>query len=173
MHPAIVALLICAGAAVFEGAVAGRGTRARLAELRQPRFSPPLNVWIAIAGAYYLICFGVLYRLLAADFPTAAHRAAFILVLAMMVANGAWGYVFFRLKNLRAGFLAFIPYGLLTLALALVLARIDRSAALLLLPYLAYFPYALWWGFRVWMLNRSAPTSGESSVSRVGHATVT
>ena len=163
MSPAIVALLICVGAAVLEGALAGRGIRARFAVLRQPRFSPPLSVWFALGGAFYLICFALLYRLLTSGFPTATHRAAFILVLALMVANGAWGLLFFRRKDLRASFLAFVPYGLVAFALVLLLARIDRTSALLLMPYLAYFPYALWWFYRLWALNRSIAASGITS----------
>ena len=144
-----------AAAAVLEGALAGRDVRARFAELRQPPFSPPLFVWFAIGVACYLICFALLYRLLASGFPAASYRAAFVLVLALMVANAVWGFLFFRRKDLRASLLAFVPYGLVAFVLALLLARIDRTSALVLMPYLAYFPYALWWSYRLWALNRA------------------
>jgi translocator protein len=153
MRPAIPALLICVGAAVLEGALAGRGVRARFDELRLPRFSPSLTVWFLIGGAYYIISFAILYRLLATDPRSSLHTVAIVLLLVLMAVNGAWGFVFFRLKNLRASFLAFVPYGVIALVLVVMLAITDRSSALLLAPYLAYLGYALWWSHRVWVLN--------------------
>jgi len=128
---------------------------ARFAELRLPRFSPSFTVWVSIGGAYYIICFAILYRLLASHLPGSIHNAAFILVVLLMAANAAWGVLFFRRKDLRASFLAFFPYDLLTLVLTLMLANIDWIAALLLAPYLAYLGYASWWAHRVWVLNRA------------------
>lgn len=155
MRPAVLALLICVGAAVLEGKLAGRGVRARFAELRLPRYSPPLTVWFLIGGAYYIICFAILYRLLATDQVSRSHALAFILLLILMAVNAGWGFLFFRLKNLRASFLAFVPYGIVTLLLVVTLATTDRVSALLLAPYLAYLGYALWWAHGVWVLNRA------------------
>src|SRR5688572_6176245 len=155
MRQALLALLICAIAAGLEAALAGRGVRARFVELRLPRYSPSLSAWILIGGAYYLICFAILYRLLTADLHSGSRTVAFILLLILMVLNAAWSVLFFRLKNLRASFLAFVPYGVLTLVLVVMLATTDRVSALLLAPYLAYLGYAVWWAHRVWVLNRS------------------
>ncbi|HJS42464.1 MAG TPA: tryptophan-rich sensory protein [Gemmatimonadales bacterium] len=155
MGSATFALLICAGAAALEGALAGRGIRARFAELRLPRFSPPFFVWIFIGGVYYAICFVILYRLVASNRPTPTHNVAFVLVVVLMAANAAWGLLFFRRKDLRASFLAFLPYGFLTLLLIVTLASIDWISALVLAPYVAYLGYALWWAHRVWLLNRA------------------
>lgn len=154
MHPAVLALLVCAAAAALEGALAGRGVRARFAELRQPPFSPPLSLWFAIGAAYYIICFVILWRLFASGLTSPTHRAGLVLLLALMVANAAWGFLFFRRRDLRASFFAFLPYGLLALALELVLIGGDRTSALVLLPYLAYLSYGIWWSYRVWLLNR-------------------
>lgn len=108
-----------------------------------------------IGAAYYGICFTILYRLLASTLPSSKRRVAFILALMFMAANAAWGLLFFRRKDLRASFLAFFPYGLVTLLLVLVLTSIDATSAWLLTPYLVYLGYALWWAHRVWVLNRS------------------
>ena len=70
-----------------------------------------------------------------------------------MAVNAGWGFLFFRLKNVRASFLAFLPYIALTLALLMILISKDRISALLLAPYLTYLGYALWWAHRVWVLN--------------------
>lgn len=160
MRAALLALLICAASALLEGALAGRDVRARFAELRQPRYSPPLTLWILIGGTYYLICFVVIYRLIAAG--AGIHRLPLALLLALMVANAAWGLLFFRRKDLRGSFLAFVPYTLLALALIVVLCRSDPTSALVLAPYVMYLGYAVWWSWRVWALNRGMDTSSQS-----------
>lgn len=154
MNPSLLALMLCAAAAALEGLAAGGGVRARFAELRLPPFSPPLAVWIGIGVGYYFICFVILSRLLATPLAGAAPgRLALGLVCSLMLANAAWGLLFFRRKDLRLSFLALPPYAVLTLALGITLSTVDRVAALVLLPYLLYLIYATWWGCRLWRLN--------------------
>jgi tryptophan-rich sensory protein len=163
MHPAILALLICGGAAALEGALAGRGVRARFDELRQPRFSPSLAVWFVIGAVYYLVCFVILYRLLGSDLAGAPHRAAAMLLIILMVANAGWGLLFFRWRHLRASFLALLPYSVVVVGLWLVLWRVDRTSALVLAPYVVYVAYAVWWSHQVWVLNRVPSPGGLTS----------
>jgi tryptophan-rich sensory protein len=112
-------------------------------------------VWLAIGAVYYVICFVILYRLFASGFPSLSHQAALVLLLMLMVANAAWGFLFFRRRDLRASFLAFLPYGLLAFAFVVVLARIDSTCVVLFAPYLAYLAYATWWAHSLLLLNRS------------------
>lgn len=160
MTPAVLALTICAAAVLLEGLVAGRGVRARFRELRLPSYSPSLTVWFVIGGVYYVLSYAIVYRLLASGLPTNRHQAAFVIVLTLMGVNGGWGFLFFRRKDLRASFIAFFPYGLLALVLASLLASVDSTAALLLLPYLGYLGYSTWWAYRLWKLNRDGPATG-------------
>jgi benzodiazapine receptor len=155
MRSAFLALLVCALAATLEGWAAGGGVKTRFAQLRLPAFSPPFAVWIGIGLGYYAMCFLILWRLLTTPLASPTGRLALALLGALMLANAAWGFLFFRLRNLRLSFLAFPPYVLLTLALEVALLGVDRLAALILLPYLVYLVYATWWGYRLWRLNDS------------------
>src|SRR5262245_3598659 len=102
-----VALVICVAAAILEGVAAGGGVRARFAELRLPRYSPALPLWIAIGAGYYAMCFAILSRLLSLETAGAARPTALAVTVTVMVVNAAWGLLFFRLKNLRASYLAY------------------------------------------------------------------
>jgi tryptophan-rich sensory protein len=146
-------LVICATSATLEGILAGRGVEARFAELRLPRYSPPLPVWFVIGGAFYVICFTVLYRLF--SLPASGLRdGALALLVGMMLMNALWNCVFFRLRNLFLSFVAFLPYGLVAIALFALTLKLDRLAALSLLPYVLYLGYAGAWGYGLWRLNR-------------------
>ena len=149
----VVSLLLCIAAAALEGVLAGRGVKQRFAELRQPAFSPPLAMWVLIGVLYYAMCFVVLYRILSRGLDGALAMIAFGLMLALMLANAGWNYVFFRRKSLRGSFLYFYAYGALAFALTGVLARLDNVTAALLLLYLGYVAYATWWGYWLWRLN--------------------
>jgi translocator protein len=152
MRAVIIAVVICAVGAILEGLAAGRGVRQRLRELRQPPYSPPFALWVAIGGLYYVVCFVAAYRLLQTAMP-AASSLAFALLLVLMAANAAWNYVFFRRKALGVAAAMSVPYAFVALALLLVLGRLDRVAFWSLLPYVAYLPYAAWWQFALRRAN--------------------
>jgi len=97
-------------AAALEGALAGSGVRQRLTALRMPRYSPPFTVWLLIGLVYYALCFIVLRQLLAAHSVTLASRVALALLLIVLLGNALWSVLFFRRRDLRASFIAFIPY---------------------------------------------------------------
>jgi len=150
----LIALGVCIVSAILEGVLAGRGVSARLKTLKMPSYSPPLAVWAVIGVAYYVICFTVLYRLLAIA-PAGALRAASIaLLLIIMAINAFWNWVFFRKMNLWASWIAFFPYNVLAAALLLCVLPIDRISAFVFAPYLAYLLYANVWMYRLWRLNR-------------------
>jgi tryptophan-rich sensory protein len=124
----IWALAICLGTAAAEGLLAGGGVRRRLAQLRQPRYSPSFGVWIGIGICYYLICFVVLSRLIDSA-RTPFWGATFSIVVALMAGNALWSLVFFRLKNVGATAVITAAYVPIALALAVLLSRRDQVSA--------------------------------------------
>jgi tryptophan-rich sensory protein len=154
VNPTILSLIICTAAAVLEGALAGSDVRQRLAELRMPPYSPPFALWLVIGAGYYAICFIVLRHLLVGPLTPAA-AAALVLLALVLLGNASWSVLFFRWRDLRASFIAFIPYALLIAALAAVLASTYPVGAALFLCYGVYLVYGTWWGYRLWLLNTS------------------
>ncbi len=73
----------------------------------------------------------------------------------MMVANALWNYVFFRARDLYAGFVSGSLAPILDLALFICLLLLDKTAAWVLVPYLIYQLYAVSLGYELWKMNRS------------------
>lgn len=71
-----------------------------------------------------------------------------------LVLNAAWSGLFFGLRNpgAAAAEICFL-WGAIAIALGLS-GRIDRWAAALLVPYLAWVSFALLLNFELWRLNR-------------------
>src|SRR5262245_6106618 len=149
----LTALGICAIAAILEGLAAGKNVKPYFAKLRWPAYSPPLWVWYIIGALYYAICFLILYRLLRHSGDAVLKQTALALIVALMIANALWNYVFFRAQNLRLSFASNIPYLGLAIAIFFCLVQIDQAAAWSLAPYLIYQGYALWWGYSLWKIN--------------------
>ncbi|MGC2236576.1 MAG: TspO/MBR family protein [Pyrinomonadaceae bacterium] len=149
----LVSLLICVVAAALEGLFAGKGVKAFLADLRSPRFSPPLWVWAIIGVFYYATCFIMLFRILRYDDNFSIRYIAFALLLVVMAVNAFWNFVFFRRRNLFYSFLLSIFYSLAALALFVCLYQFDYVAAYAEIPYLLYLIYALIWSYKLIKLN--------------------
>lgn len=153
MKATVIATVICLIAAILEAVLAGGRVRFRLSELRMPAYSPGFLVWMSIGLLYYVMCFLILRRLLFGGTFSNSHPWALMLVIAVLAANASWNVLFFRLRALFASFLAFIPYGILVLALAAILIPIYAFGTMLLTAYCGYLIYAAWWSYRVWQLN--------------------
>ena len=155
MNAWIAALLICAAAAAFEGICAGRDPLKKLAQLKQPSWSPPAWIWVLIGLFWYGICFVAFVRLLphyAAE-PTAAH------LLGLLMATNAFANIpQFRMGRLDLAWLMLFPYWLVLVAFIAAAASVDRLTTILFAIYAVYQLYAAAWGWQLWALNgRRAP----------------
>ena len=150
---ALEALAICIAGAALEGLLAGRGAKSRLAQLRQPPYSPPFPVWIGIGFCYYTICFVILSRLIGST-PSPLWRIAFVLLVALLIGNALWNLVFFRLKNLEASAVVLVVYVAMALGFAIILKVVDPVSGWVFLPYVIYLAYATWWFLSLRKLNR-------------------
>ena len=140
----LAAVLICGAAAALEGLFAGRGVRARLQQLRQPRHSPPFGLWVGIGFVYYVICGILLIRLFGLS-RSPLRTAAVGALLLLLLGNAFWNLTFFRLRNLPASVAVVRAYAAVALALEVFLCRLDPPSAWVFVPYLVYLVYAIWW----------------------------
>jgi tryptophan-rich sensory protein len=102
----LIAIGLCVVAAGFEGLCAGRDPLAKLRALRQPRWSPPIWAWVLIGIAWYAISLVALAQLI----PHFATRPApVVLLVALMLGNGAVNLFQFRMERLDLALESFIP----------------------------------------------------------------
>ena len=133
--------------------MSGTGVKARLAELQLPKGAPNLRAWAIIGGAYYILFFFMLRSILAAPPVPLWTSLVLTLIAVLLIINASWNWIFFRRKNLWLSFVFFVPYVLLSLALAGVLPRVRNPFTGWYALYPVYLVYATWWGYRVWRLN--------------------
>lgn len=149
----LLSCTICALAAALEGACAGRNVKTFFTSLNFPPYSAPLWVWSIIGGGYYFIFGFVAYRLLRLG-SSPFRNTSLALVLFMMTVNALSNYVIFRAQNLYGSFIIGSLFPILDVTLLACLIQLDSFAAWTLVPYLIYRVYAVWWGYKLWRLNR-------------------
>jgi tryptophan-rich sensory protein len=148
------AMAVCAAGMASEAALAGRAANAIMRSLKQPTWALPPWVWYFIGLAYYAACFASLYRLVNILSLSGTGWFCLALVVAVMSANAAWNFIFFRRRDLGLSFYFFLPYTILVIVLVYALSRLEWVSAVLFAIYLMYLPYALIWSHRIWKLNQ-------------------
>jgi len=84
---------------------------------------------------------------------TRAGRVALALFAGQMVLNVAWTPAFFAAQNLLAGLVVIVALWPAVLATIVAFDRVDRRAALLLVPYLAWVTFAAVLNYQFYALN--------------------
>jgi tryptophan-rich sensory protein len=153
LSPTLLGVMICAAAAVLEGVLAGEGVRQRLAQLRMPPYSTTFALWLVLGVLFYVMCFVILRHVLSTGLVLASEVFALVLTVVLLLANAFWSVLFFRCRDLRASFIAFVSYAALVAALVNLLAGTYPLGAILLSFYCIYLIYATRWGYHLWRLN--------------------
>jgi translocator protein len=148
------ALLLFLAATLLTGMAAGFATESGkegwYEALAKPRWTPPdatfPTVWTVLYIAMAVAAWRVWRR-------TGWNSPALRVFWTQLALNFAWSFLFFAWHEIG---LALLDAGLLFLAVAATAAffqPIDRPAALLMLPYLAWTGYAVALNWAVWRMN--------------------
>jgi translocator protein len=149
------ALIVSLGvtyAAAAVGALASVQARSFYAELVRPEWAPPGwlfgPVWSAL---YTLMAIAVWLVWRSAGWPAA--RLAVILFVAQLMANALWSWLFCAWQLGAAAFIEVLLLCALIVATAAAFWRINRLAAALLAPYLAWVTLASALTLAIWRSN--------------------
>lgn len=80
-----------------------------------------------------------------------------LLIVALMIADGFWNCVLFRLRRVDWAFWYLFPYAVLTFVTTVAVFAVDRPAGALLVFYLAFLPYDFAWTKALGRLNSKLP----------------
>ncbi len=151
-------LALLAAASVVATSTAGREiSRAPVAgwykTLVKPPFNPP-NWAFPVAWTLLFALMGVsFWRVLRTPEGTPWRRAGIALFAVQLVMNVGWSSAFFGAHSPFLGLLVIVPFWCLIVATAGVFAKVDRTAAWLLAPYLAWVAFATVLNAAIWRMN--------------------
>jgi translocator protein len=122
------------------------------AGLAKPAFSPPNWVFAPVWTSLYVLMAFAFWRILRLP-ESRERRTAIILFAGVLVLNAAWAWMFFAAHNPALGLVNIVPQLALIAATIVAFGRIDRTAALCLVPLAAWVAFATLLNFSIWRLN--------------------
>lgn len=121
------------------------------AGLAKPPFNPPNWIFGPVWTTLFAMMAYAVFRILRQPLDKRWALVAYHIQLAL---NLAWSCVFFGLNSPLGGILVILPLLAMILVTIAAFRPIDRLAALLLWPYLAWVSFATLLNASIWWLNR-------------------
>ena len=142
-------------AAAAIGALGSANAGPFYGQLARPGWAPPAWLFGPVWTALYLLI-GIAAWLAWRKGGLRGARTGLALFLVQLAANALWSWLFFAWRQGAWAFADILLLWLLIAGTLVSFARLDRIAALLLAPYLAWVSFACALSYSVWKLN---PTS--------------
>jgi translocator protein len=147
---AIGIAVLCAG---LEALLSGPKPFDVLASYHQPSWAPPTWGWMIVGGLFYVVMVVALGRMIDAG---SAGLVASVLIVVVLITDGFWNYLLFRIKRLDWAFLYLFPYTALVAAALLATFAVEPAAAIGIAIYLVFLPYDFVWTRALVGLNPDA-----------------
>ncbi|MBL8590904.1 MAG: tryptophan-rich sensory protein [Methylobacteriaceae bacterium] len=123
------------------------------AGLVKPSFNPPNWLFGPVWGLLYAMMAVAFWRVLRKPAAVEGRTAAIAAFLVQMALNALWSVAFFGAKSPSLGLLVIAALWLAIAATIALFRRVDRAAATLLLPYIAWVSFAALLNGAIWRLN--------------------
>ena len=152
LHAAIAGGAVVA-VMVFAGLATAPNIPTWYAGLKKPWFNPPNWVFGPAWSVLYPIIAYALFRILQLPASTPGRGAAIAAWFVQLALNCGWSLAFFAARSTSLGLVVVAAMWLAIAATARMFWPLDRVAAWVLAPYLAWVSFAAALNFAVWRLN--------------------
>jgi tryptophan-rich sensory protein len=149
----LVAVLPVVAVAVSASLVTQPNIPTWYASLQKPAFTPPNWAFPVAWTLLYAMMAYALWRILSLPENRSGRSAAITAFFAQLVLNGMWSFAFFGGKSPLAGLVVIAALIVAIIMTIRAFWRLDRTAGLLLVPYLAWVAYATLLNGTIWQLN--------------------
>ncbi len=153
LRRALAAVLPVALAAVSASLVTRPSIPTWYAGLTKPGFTPPNWLFPVAWTLLYGLMAYALWRILSLPKDRPGRSAAVAAFFAQLSLNALWSFAFFGARSPLAGLVVIAALIAAILWTMRAFGRLDRLAALLLAPYLAWVAYAAVLNGAIWRLN--------------------
>jgi translocator protein len=151
----LIALLISLALPFAAGLIGSLATGPAIdtwyATLTKPSFSPPNWIFGPVWTILYLLMGIALYRIIS-KVGNWQHGAVKLFLIHLAL-NAFWSIAFFGLNNPLLGLLVIVVLLVIIAIIIKQFYKLDKLAAYLLIPYLAWVAFATMLNFAIWQLN--------------------
>jgi benzodiazapine receptor len=150
---AAVSIVIALAAGVIGGLATASSVTTWYPGLAKPAFNPPNAVFGPVWTVLYVLMALAAWRVWRAGPAQGRRRQALTLYAVQLGLNLAWSVIFFGLRRPDLALADIAALLAAIVATAAAFWRVDRPAALMLIPYAAWAAFASALNFEIWRLN--------------------
>jgi len=121
--------------------------------IQKPAWNPPNWVFGPVWTTIYILMGISLFLVWKRNVSAEVKRTAFILFGLQLLANFLWSFIFFDQQQPGLAFAEIIVLWMLILLTIFSFARLNKTAAWLLVPYISWVSFAAMLNFTIWRLN--------------------
>lgn len=152
----LLALAVLVGICLLIGALGAAVTATSVSTwytgIAKPSFNPPNAVFGPVWTLLYILMAIAAWRVWRSAGGDAARRPLAVFALQLAI-NLGWSVAFFGLREIGLAVVVILALDLAVLATFMLFRRLDRLAAWLLAPYLAWIAFATVLNVAIWRLN--------------------
>lgn len=149
----IISVAISLGAGLIGSIFTLTGPDSWYAAINKPFFNPPNWLFGPVWTILFIIMGIALFLVWRRGWRQDGVRKALKSFFIQLGFNIVWSYFFFTLENPRLAFLEIIALWLAIVATMISFYAVERRAAWLLWPYLAWVSFAAFLNYSIWIIN--------------------
>lgn len=123
------------------------------AGLVKPAFNPPNWIFAPVWTTLYILMAWAAWRITTLPFGTDGRKTALAFFFTQLAMNAGWSWLFFGLHSPVGGLLNIVPQLVVILLTIVHFWRLDRVAALCLVPLAGWVGFASLLNYAIWQLN--------------------
>ena len=123
------------------------------ATLTRPALNPPNWIFAPVWTTLFVLMGIATWLIWKQGIDKPKVREALKIFLGQLTLNVLWSFIFFGLHNPGLAFLEIIFLWLAILATILSFSKVSKTAAFLLVPYIAWVSFASYLNLAIWRLN--------------------
>ena len=145
-------IILCEAVGALAGWISAGGIEVYSALANKPPLTPPQWVFPVVWSILYALM-GVSAARISLTPPSKERNRGLNLFTAQLIVNFFWPLLFFNAQAFGFALIWLILLWVLVFAVILIFRKIDKTAAWLLIPYLAWLTFAVYLNAGVYILN--------------------
>ncbi len=147
----VACIIICEATGIVSAVLAGSFDTPWFLNLAKPSWFPPPAVFGPVWTTLYMLMGIALWLVWKQN--NSQNKTAELIFAAQLFLNFWWSIIFFRFHAPGAAYADIVLMIVLVVLTMIKFSRISKSAAWLLVPYLAWITFASFLNLAIWMMN--------------------
>lgn len=151
-----IKLIICITVPLLIGGISGYATATSINDwyvgINKPSFNPPNYLFGPVWTTLYILM-GISFYMILQSPSTEFIKKAIVIFCTQLFLNFCWSFIFFKFQLLGLAFIEIILMWVSIVTMITVFYKINKTAALLQIPYLLWVSFASVLNGSIWFLN--------------------